>query len=179
MKRCCLLLLSMLLMLTLCGCQSRSGEAGTVPLEEVPLADRFTTSASIRYEGFEMVAEVDRDRPGHYVIELMQPESLAGMQLDLSEEQVSITYKGITADFDPDSIAGSAIARGLVGTLNAIAAEQGISATLADGVFTLAGENEMGAFTLTLDAESGSLLALSVPERELEITFSNFLAHDA
>ena len=35
MKRCCLLLLSMLLMLTLCGCQSRSGEAGTVPLEEI------------------------------------------------------------------------------------------------------------------------------------------------
>lgn len=173
MKR--LLALTLLFAFLLCGCQNTSEEAKPIEMEEVPLSESYGMTATIHYNEFEMTALVDKDQPGHYNIELTEPESLAGMMLDITDDQVAITYKGITADFDPDSIAGSAIAKGLIGVLNTVAGEQGISASLQDGTFTLSGENDMGAFTLTLDAESGSLLALEIPSENLSVEFSDFI----
>ena len=134
----------------------------------------FETTAHITYRDLSAIARIVQDTPEACTVTFSAPDTLKNMSFVFRQDQVKVSYRGLSFDFDPGSIPGSAVAKAAVSSINAALQKEGLALEQLSGSLSLTGSSESGDFTLLIDTESGDLLKLTVPSQELEIAFENF-----
>ncbi len=161
-----LLLLSCILM-TGCGNPAKAD----IPDE---ITKPFESQLNIKYGDIAATAYFMRQDPANCTLVFDSPDSLKEMAFVFDKESVTVAYKEMQVTIDPKSTLGGATIRLVLAAINQAAEGEGVLATYEDNVLTVTGESESGQFILTLDAEKGNILTLSIPAEKLEVEFFNF-----
>lgn len=160
--------------LMLAGCGDKSAVSADEARILSGLSSPFHTSASIRYGSLTAETTVARDSPLSCTVVFTAPESLRDMAYTFREESVELSYKGLQFSFDPSGVPDRSAAKAMVSALAAATQGTLTQARRQGNELEAQGTGPRGLFTLLLDAESGALIKLSVPQEELEIIFSDF-----
>lgn len=90
-------------------------------------------------------------------------------------DRVTVQYREMAFDFVPDSLPGKAASKLVIDALNAAMSDSGITVEQnKEGQFIVSGKLKEGDFSLLLDAQTGNILKLSIPDSELEMEVLNF-----
>lgn len=134
----------------------------------------YETTADISYKGLEATAILSQESPGSCSVSFTAPASLKDMAFVFNEDSVDVSYKGLSFQFDPQSLPGGALAKIMTSSINKAMKDDGITVSADETGIDLTGVLDVGEFTLRLDGQNGNLLKLSVPSEDLEIEFLNF-----
>ncbi len=157
--------------LSFSGCKSKTLNPKT------PLSGHtgnYTTSAKISYKELKATAHISQETPSRCSVTFESPPSLAEMAFVFQEDSVDLNYKGLSFQFEPDSVPGNAVAKLAVTAINKAMRDDGLFVKLDDGTLEVNGVMESGEFVLKVHGKTGSLMKLSIPAEELEIEFDNF-----
>lgn len=166
------LLLAALVLLGTTGCGKQADARAAEQVRQA--AESFQTTARVKYRTLETVMTIYKKPMNCAVITFESPESLQDMKMTFYPDKVAFQFRDMTFDFVPDSLPGQAAAELVLAALNAALAEEGITIEQKDGQLLVTGKIDEGAFTLVLDAKSGNILKLTIPEKELELEVLNF-----
>ena len=167
MKRFLCAILAAVILLTGCG---KAQENTAVDQVKKP----FESQLNIKYGDIIATAYISREDPANCTLLFESPESLKDMAFLFMGEEVTIAYKEMQVTIDPQSALGGMTVKLIISAINESASEQGVHVAYKEGVLTVTGESEREQFLLTLDAENGNILKLSIPAEEIEIEFFNF-----
>jgi len=138
----------------------------------------YQTYANLQANGMQARARIHRPDPGTTSVEILSPESIAGLSYIFREGGVELNYKGLTFSLDTFSGANTLpIVRG-VSALSALLLPEGerpLPTLQPDGLWLLRGQFAGEECLLFLDEGSGLPVKLLLPSSEVEITFENFV----
>ena len=97
------------------------------------------------------------------------PKSLDGVTLGWTGSEMQMQLGGMTITVSEDSMPDGGLIRCLTRVLAAVKPEDG---KREDTDYVIRGDMDGTAYTLVCDAENGYPKTLSVPEEQLEVTFS-------
>lgn len=167
-----LVLLAILLATFVTGCALK--KQSVKPQNRAIHAAGFDTTAEIKYKTLSATAKISQETPAQCTVAFSSPESLEGLSFAFHENGVDMAYRGLMFTFDPDSVPGTAAASMAVRAINAVMRDQGVELRSDGSFIELQGTMDSGEFLLRVDAESGNLLKLSVPDEDFEIVFGGF-----
>ena len=169
MKRLLMAVFVLLILISMPSCKKRDDDRvlknATSP---------FTCEVNMQYGDIVARATVNKVSAGVFDITLTQPESLAGMSFKSVDDEITVSYKGLSAQIGKDSLPAKALSKVLISTISAATEKEGVSVKEKDGVITVTGDSQSGSFTLRLDEKNGHFLSLSVPDKKFDATFENF-----
>ena len=148
-------------LLCLCGC----GKKSTIQ----PITDGFTARATIQYKGMDVAGQFSCSNDGRVTMVFAQPKSLDGVTLGWNGNEMQMRLGGMTITVAEDSMPDGGLIRCLTRVLSTVEPKAG-KQNGAD--YVISGEAEDTAYTLVCDAETGLPKSLSVPDEQLEATFS-------
>lgn len=134
----------------------------------------FTCTAEIRYDDFEMSAELKRLGDGMWEVEFSAPKTLAGVKLSYSEEAISASYKGLSFSIPKDAAPVKAIFTMIFQTIDKSAAMPELPFSEEDGVLVFEGKNDYGKFFISTDKETGDFIGFNMPDYELEVKCGDY-----
>lgn len=134
----------------------------------------FSCKADITYGEFTASADVTRQADGQTTFVITEPESLKDMTFLFRDDQVSISYKGLTIDVEPTSFLASAAGSALVHSIDQTLKSENLQIVQKEDVLELSSKSFSGNYTMQLDKTTGALLKLLVPSLDLECDFSDF-----
>lgn len=147
--------------LCLCGC----GKNGSVQ----PITDGFTAQTAIRYKEMDVAGQFSCSADGRVNMVFSLPKSLDGVTLGWTGSEMQMQLGGMTITVSEDSMPDGGLIRCLTRVLAAVKPEDG---KREDTDYVIRGDMDGTAYTLVCDAENGYPKTLSVPEEQLEVTFS-------
>lgn len=139
--------------------------------QSIPISQRsFQSSVTIQCSDFTASGLLAHEQTGAFRLDLLSPTVLDGLSIRLSEEELSLTYNGLSASYSAEDQLLSGPVKLLfdsVSRMDTAKAEE-YSAALSDGTVC----------TAYFDPESDEILRIGIPEHELEIVFSDFIYTD-
>ena len=148
-------------LLCLCGC----GKKSTIQ----PITDGFTAQATIRYKEMDVAGQLSCSADGRVNMVFTLPKSLDGVTLGWNGSEMQMRLGGMTITVSEDSMPDGGLIRCLTRVLAAVEPSDGKK----EGEhYVIDGDVGGTAYTLVCDAVSGFPLSLSVPDEQLEVTFS-------
>lgn len=139
--------------------------------QSIPISQRsFQSSVTIQCSDFTASGLLAHEQTGAFRLDLLSPTVLDGLSIRLSEEELSLTYNGLSASYSAEDQLLSGPVKLLfdsVSRMDTAKAEE-YSAALSDGTVC----------TAYFDPESDEILRIEIPEHELEIAFSDFIYTD-
>ena len=149
-------------LLCLCGCGTKS----TIQ----PITDGFTAQATIRYKEMDVAGQFSCSADGRVNMVFSLPKSLDGVTLGWNGSEMQMRLGGMTITVAEDSMPDGGLIRCLTRVLAAVEPAGGKK----EGErYVIDGNADGTPYTLVCDAESGLPLSLSVPDEQLEVTFSD------
>lgn len=139
------------------------------------LRQPFTAKATIRLKDMTLEADVNRSSPQKLTMQVTEPAVLEGLTFTYDGETVGISFQGMRFDLADDSLTAKMAAKVLLYTINSASEQSGVTVTRTENGISIRGENEQGDFEILLDREKGSILKCSMPNLELECSFTDFL----
>lgn len=173
-KRMICLLAAAVLLLSAAGCNTGQNQEKTAEEVRRKLNQSFQTTAKVKYKELETVIKLYKKPMNCADVTFESPDSLKDMRLTFYTDKVSIQYKDMSFDFLPDSMPGQAASKLVLSALNTALNDDGVSIEQKDGQLLIKGKISEGEFLLMIDAESGNILKLSIPDSELEMEILNF-----
>lgn len=167
--------LALSLMLSGCG-----GAGGRQPSENEQqkvssnLNRGFDAKATIKMGDIEAEADINRTKEGVCTVELTSPKGLSGMTFSFDQQNVTVSYMGLSLELDNDSVLTSSMTKAVVASINMAAEPHGVSMAVEGEALVIKGATESGDFTLKLDRSNYSVLTLSIPNLDLECNFNPF-----
>ncbi|MCI5527456.1 MAG: hypothetical protein PUI40_11120 [Oscillospiraceae bacterium] len=167
--RLCIYITIMLLFLT--GCGEKIIRAPQVPMQ---VKQPFQTAVSIQYGDLNTEAILSKETDQNFRLEFQAPEVLQGMVLLFDLDQITIEYRDLIGSYQPDAIPQAAVGKLLVEAVIQFCQGEDIEVSFNGAMLEAKGNlKEKGdAFILTMDANTGYLSALSIPNKDFEATFS-------
>ncbi len=165
------------LSLTLSGCGTENGGQPSESEQEKvsdSLNHSFDAKATIKMGDIEAEADINRTEEGVCTVRLTNPKGLSGMTFSFDQENVTISYMGLSLELDNDSVLTSSMTKAVVASINMAAQPHGVSMALEGDALIIKGTTESGDFTLKLDRSDYSVLTLSIPNLDLECNFNPF-----
>ena len=151
-------------LLCLCGCGTKS----TIQ----PITDGFTAQATIRYKEMDVAGQFSCSADGRVNMVFSLPKSLDGVTLGWNGSEMQMRLGGMTITVAEDSMPDGGLIRCLTRVLAAVEPTGGKK----EGErYVIDGNADGTPYTLVCDAESGLPLSLSVPDEQLEVTFSDVM----
>ena len=149
-------------LLCLCGCGAKS----TIQ----PITDGFTAQTTIRYKEMDVAGQFSCSADGRVNMVFSLPKSLDGVTLGWNGSEMQMRLGGMTITVAEDSMPDGGLIRCLTRVLAAVEPTGGkkegehyVIDGIADGT----------AYTLVCDVATGLPQTLSVPDEQLEVTFSD------
>lgn len=156
-------LLAGVLLMALAGCKA-------VPTTgQQPVMLGFACDMAGTYRETQVEGKLTRSAVGMLTIELTKPDHLAGMTMEWDGQSVQLKMSGLSVPVDPSLLPESGLGASILDALDTAVLNKQMA---NDGTVNGTGDN--GAFTMKVDPENGYLQSLSVPELQLDLTFSNF-----
>ncbi len=158
--------LALTMPLLLCGC------SGTQLLSKpAPDFDRsYEISAQIDYGSYTAAADILRSGSGEWEFHFTEPSYLMGMELSLSDGELTASLGDISVTADSSSVY-TVIPDVISTALDSLSAVSTDSITENEGVLTLTTSAHGDKTVITSDS-SGGLLTLRCPARQLSVKFS-------
>lgn len=160
--------------LLFCGGCTQKDKQMTAADAQQKMSDSFQTTAKVTYKELETVMTIYKKPMNCAEVAFVSPESLKDIKLVFYPDRVAVRYKELAFDFVPDSIPGKAASKLVLDAINAALKDDGVSVSQTDGCVTISGQLESGSFALVIDAKSGNILKLSIPDSQLELEVLNF-----
>jgi hypothetical protein len=148
--------------LVLLGMVMLSGCVATASPSPAPV--QFNASARVQVDEHQFAAQLQQFRPGALVWAYSAPEEIAGMQLHLQDDIITLRDGDLTADVLVSALPASNVVVLLNGVLLQLAQNNADS-------FTLTGTTNGFAYTAELSPQ-GELLRLNIPVLNMEVTLS-------
>lgn len=147
----------------------------SMEMTEDLLRQPFTAKATIRLKDMTLEADVNRSSPQKLTMQVTEPAVLEGLTFTYDGETVGISFQGMRFDLADDSLTAKMAAKVLLYTINSASEQSGVTVIRTENGISIRGENEQGDFEILLDREKGSILKCSMPNLELECSFTDFL----
>ncbi|MBR5524787.1 MAG: hypothetical protein IKU51_05945 [Clostridia bacterium] len=154
-------------LLLLVGCGDRHPDN-----VKTPVTDRFSCVAQIAYGEMEAVARLRHTAEGKLTATFSEPKSLSGVTVGWDGEGMTLELGGMSLAIPQEKVPQSALVACLMQVLEA---SHPAGSRTEDG-YVIEGEAEGMAYTLVCDPDTGLPRSLSVPEQELEATFTEVTA---
>ena len=162
-KRVCRIgVLLMLPLFVFSGC----GQKAAIP----PITDGFTSHVAVEYREMLIEGDLTCGQDGAVAMDFTLPKSLYGVSLRWDGQEMSIALGGMHLAVPAEKVPQSALLCCLAGVL---AADHEMDGTTDEGS-VITGQVDGKAYELVCDAKTGFPLRLSMPEEELEATFTAF-----
>ncbi len=133
-----------------------------------PVMEGFSCQAAIHYRELEVITQLTRQTDGKVVMTFSLPKSLSGITLGWDGVDMTMELGGMSMALPVDKVPESALIRCV---LDVLAAEHPDGSETEEG-YTITGEVDGKAYVLVCDSATGLPLSLSMPEEELEATFT-------
>lgn len=147
--------------LCLCGC----GKSGSVQ----PITDGFSAATTIRYKEMDVQGQFSCSADGRVNMVFSLPKTLDGVTLGWTGSEMQMRLGGMSITVSEDSMPDGGLIRCLTRVLAAVKPKDG----KRDGTdYVITGTAGDTAYTLVCDAATGHPKTLSVPDEQLEVTFS-------
>lgn len=147
--------------LCLCGC----GKSGDIQ----PITDGFSAQTTIRYKDMDVQGQLSCSADGRVNMVFSLPKSLDGVTLGWNGSEMQMQLGGMTITVSEDSMPDGGLIRCLTRVLAAVEPKGGTREGDDYVIRGTAGDTE---YTLVCDAATGLPDSLSVPDEQLEVTFS-------
>ena len=152
-------------LLCLCGCGNTSAVN--------PITDGFTADTAIRYKEMDVQGRFSCSADGRVNMVFSHPKSLDGIALGWNGSEMQMQLGGMTIAVARDSMPDGGLLYCLTRVLAAVNPRDG----KREGEdYVISGTADGTAFTLVCDAATGLPKSLSVPDEQLEATFSQAAA---
>lgn len=135
----------------------------------------FDAKARIKMQNMDISADINRTSEKCITIKINEPSSIKGMAFSYNGEDITASFKGLTATLDENSKLVSSMAEIIVNSLDKAAEKEGVGVSLDGGAVLIDGKGESGEFQIRLDKNDGSLATLSLPELDFECRFDDFI----
>ena len=134
-----------------------------------PVTDGFTCHTTIQYREMAVEGELTCSPEGQMALSFTLPKSLQGVTLGWDGDAMSMALGRMQMDIPTDKVPQGALIRCLLQVLTADHPD----GTVTDEGYVITGETEEVAYALVCDPTSGLPRSLSVPQEELEATFTD------
>lgn len=136
----------------------------------------FSCKASIAYDDFSAVAQIERYGDGVWSAEFSEPSTLAGVCLDFADGEVTASYKGLSFSVPKDAVPVKALISGLIEVFDSAVKTEEIEGESKDGIITVSGTLSQGDYAISFDEKTGYLVSFEMPGSGLKMVFSDFNA---
>lgn len=170
MRKLIILLLSCTLLL--CSCSSnkiKDSKSAQIP-------SGFSATADITYGDLAVTADLSRTKKDAITLTVKSPEPLNGMQFTYDGSKTTVSYYGISFDLPQNTATAKAVANTICNVIKDTETASDVTATEKNGKIELCGKIDEGKYTVTMDKKSRAILTISMPDIDLNCTFSNFTA---
>lgn len=179
MKKFLSLFLSVCISLTLCSCTGNdkgSLDENDEGLKQISQKydEEYQTTANIEYNGTKIKVDIKKDSEGTTEVTFVEPKMLEGMSFAVEEDNIKVSYLGMTFNIDPENLSSSIIVSTIVSAFNTVAAGSGITAEVDKSTLNVSGNTNNANFMLVLDKKTGNALTLEIPSMNLSAEFENF-----
>ena len=122
------------------GCAAKEKQAQAVKAKmDHNIEAGYTATMDIHYQDIQAQATMDQSSPGDYVITFQSPQAMNGMEFSIKGQQITLSYRGLSASFTADDFFDSAIAKQLIRTMNAVTAQEGLSLSMEEQALVVEG----------------------------------------
>ena len=149
-------------MLLLVGC----GDAAPAS----PITDGFSCHAAVTYREMDIEGDLTCGKDGTVELSFDQPKSLYGITLRWDGKEMKMALGEMSLAVPAEKVPQSAL---LCCLAQVLAADHGGGTNTDDG-YVIAGEVDGKTYELVCASDSGTPIALSMPEEELTATFTEF-----
>lgn len=155
-------------LILLCGCSAEPEVAS-------PETNRlFSADAVVCTAEAEISATVKRLGNNMWSAEITAPESLAGITLNYSADEITATYHGMSFTLDKENAPQANLLGAIFDAIDDSALLTEMPCDSEDGVMTFGGQNELGAYEIVTDAD-GNLSAVNLTDEDITVDFSDFV----
>lgn len=154
------------------GCGSRLEKATKSVAEAAAASYTFTGTANLA--GLADPVEFDLQKNGSGMeLELTQPESVAGMKLEFSDEGIKLHYRGLLIQMEQDDIPEQSFFAAMRDALSA-APGTNENAELSKGLLTVTGKAGLTDYRMIWDAEKIILQRIVLPGAGSTVDITGF-----
>lgn len=169
MKRIVLLFLAAVMVFGFCSC------GGFTP--KIPSLD-FTADAQISYKDYDAIScKMTNTKEGVLTVEIIKPELLSKISLICENDKCTVKLGSLSYDADTEKFPQLGFGKILRQALIA-ATENAKPQKNEDGTWSITAQTDLGRVELLLDGETGYPTLLSIPDKQINITFTNFIETD-
>lgn len=136
-----------------------------------PLLSGFSAEITVTGDDFTAAGVLSRPVRGQMTLTLSQPPTLEGLSLMWDGEALTAAWHGLSVALPDTLLPDTSLLKALAGALDSAAALTDSLTDAPDGSVTLTGRLGNDTFSLTADAQTGFLTTLTVPARDLTVTF--------
>ncbi len=163
--------LSVVMLFMLCCCSGKSTEKAE---SGAGVPQSFSATADITYGDLSVTAEIARSAADNITLTINSPEQLNGMQFSFDGTDTRVSYYGISFTIPKNTATAKALASAVFSAINSAAEQSGASVSQNDGQIVIEGKIDEGKYSVTLDSDTGAIVSLSMPDLNLECSFSDF-----
>lgn len=168
MKKGCCVLLSVLMILSLCGCQLLQ-----LDFKDLPMIKQFECELSVDADGKQYYCHFKRNE-GRTELSVIEPEKINGLTLIYENDVYSVSFKGVTISLDDSQNQYvKYFADGFIKNLEEAFSLEEFDPRYENGRIIYDGSSEYGEFVLAFDTD-GRLLSMEIPAINTVITVENF-----
>lgn len=171
-KRLCVVAAIFLVLFIQTGCSALSG----LNAENINLEKAFSLTAEIKYQNADIIkGTFERTSVGIWKGVLTEPFALQGISLDYTNGALVLSCAGISVE---PSGSGVIAARLMFDALESAFTKTAVDIKAAGASIEVSGINGNGAYILTIDKTTGLPISMTVPDRNLSISFTEVTAAD-
>jgi hypothetical protein len=163
------------LAVSLAACGKIGGEKGSVKPE---LNNAWTVDSNIKYGDLDATAKITRNEKDNWEVEFASPNSLSGVRLCFTGDDVNASYKGLSFSVPKSALPYKALLGTLFTAVDDLAEKDNIKGEVKDGIVKIEGKADSGNYELGLDAKTGSLKSFEVPDYKASVQFENMTGND-
>lgn len=125
------------------------------------LSSNFNANAVIKMQDITLNADVNRTNPNAITLNILEPKTLEGMNVQYDGDLVNINYKGMTLGLDKNSKALSSVANILMSAIETATAGTGVEIKNIDEGISINGVTDTGDFSILLNPSDNSIASIS------------------
>ena len=134
----------------------------------------FTVNAAVESGKFKTEAIISRLGDNMWEAEISSPETLKGIKLSYSGEDITASYMGMSFSVPKNAAPVKGMMTMLFNAIDKSAALPEMPCIEDETTKTFSGETENGKFEITVDKTTGNLTGFEMPDNDLKVVFTDY-----
>lgn len=136
------------------------------------LKNSFNANATIKFQDMTINADVNKTNENAITLNIIEPKTLNGMELQYDGELINLNYKGMSLGLDKNSKTLSSVANILINSLETATQGTGLEIKNESGGITVNGKSNSGDFSILLNPSTKSIAEIVSPTLDFRCEFN-------